>query len=67
MKESSTRPQAPAGRSDASRAEAAAERRVRPQLNEVCREGEPEPSALAGSRARSEGAVMRGMSGAPRH
>ena len=31
QEESSTRPQAPAGRSDASRAEAAAERRVRPQ------------------------------------
>jgi len=30
-------------------------------------EGVLEPSALGSSRAKSEGAMMKGMSGAPRH
>ena len=64
--ESSTRPQAPAGRSDASRAKAAAERRVRPQVHEVAG-GRAGALSSCDSRARSEGALSRGMRGAPRH
>ncbi|HEX9724316.1 MAG TPA: hypothetical protein VGC53_08535 [Vicinamibacteria bacterium] len=62
QEESSTRPQAPAGRSDASRAEAAAERRERPQLNEVAggTAGRQEAWLLEPGRVRRRGWGPRG-------